>query len=187
MQPGDDAPDLGLEKYRPYLLLLAQVRLGSGLAHKLEPSDIVQESLLQAHRARDQYRGQTDAELAGWLRQILARQLAHSLRDLRRGKRDVRRERSLDDALEASAVRLDAWLAAEQSSPSQRADRHEQLGRLGGALAQLSELQRQAVSLHYLEGCPIAEVAHRLQRSPSAVGGLLFRALKQLRTVLHAP
>lgn len=185
MDPLDGAEDLRLEKYRSYLLLLARVRLGSGLAAKLDPSDVVQETLLQAHGARDQFRGQSEAELAGWLRQILARQLAHSVRDLHRGKRDVQRERSLHDLLEESAHRLDAWLAAEQSSPSQQAARAEQVARLADALQELPDPQREAVVLHYLQGQSVADVAHCLGRTPTAVGGLLFRALKQLRSVLR--
>ncbi len=91
------------------------------------------------HQALDGFRGSTDAEMAAWLRQILAQNLAHAVRDHGRDRRDIGRERSLEAALEASSIRLEGWLAAEQSSPSQLADRNEQLLRVANVLAVLPE------------------------------------------------
>jgi RNA polymerase sigma-70 factor (ECF subfamily) len=122
--PGDDA-DRGLERFRSYLLLLARVRLDPMVRAKVGASDVVQQTLLEAHRDRDQFRGRTVEEQAAWLRAVLARNLANVLRDLRRDKRDVAREQPLQAALDESAVRLESWLAAGQSSPSQQAERHE--------------------------------------------------------------
>ena len=99
--------------------------------------------------------------------------------------RDVAREQPLEAALERSSARLEAWLAADQSSPSQRAIRHEQLLRLAEALAQLPADQRTAVELHHLRGCPVAEVARQMGRSDGAVGALLVRGLKKLRELLR--
>src|SRR5712675_2428421 len=112
-----------LEQYRAYLRLLAGMNLDPRLQSKLDPSDIVQQTLLQAHQGWAQFRGQGEPELLAWLRQILARNLSHTARDLGRARRDVGRERSLEASLEESSVRLQHWLAAEQSSPSQRAER----------------------------------------------------------------
>src|SRR5262249_9943767 len=123
-----------LERFRSYLHLLARMNLDARLRGKLDASDVVQQTLLQAYRALSQFRGQTEAELASWLRQILARNLEHAVRDFSRDKRDVGRERSLQAALDASSARLEAWLAAEQSSPSQRAAHNEQVLRLAEAL-----------------------------------------------------
>src|SRR5262245_41839233 len=118
-----------LERYRPYLLLLARLRLDPRLRGKLDASDVVQQTLLAAHRAREQCRSTTEAEVAACLRQILAHNLANALRDLLRDKRDVRREPSLE-AVEESSRRLEVWLEAEQSSPSAQAVRQEQGVRL---------------------------------------------------------
>src|SRR5437764_11316223 len=107
-----------LESYRDYLRLLARLHLDARLRGKLDPSDVVQETLLKAHEKLDQFRGSTDAELAGWLRQILANQLLQAMRQFSAGVRDVGRERSLEAGLEDSSVRLERWLADEQSSPS---------------------------------------------------------------------
>jgi RNA polymerase sigma-70 factor (ECF subfamily) len=185
MSPALEGDGPGLEQFRSYLHLLAQLHLDPRLRGKLDASDIVQQTLLQAHQARDQFRGRSDGERAAWLRQILARNLAHAVRDFGRDKRDVARERSLEAALDASSARLEAWLAAEQSSPSQQAERDERAVRLAAALDQLPESQRQAVVLHYFQGCPVAEVGRQLGRSTSAVAGLLHRGLKQLREHLH--
>src|SRR4051812_32139805 len=108
-----EAPDL--ERYRSYLRLLARARLDPRLRAKLDPSDVVQQTLLEAHQGIGQFRGNTAEELAGWLRQILARNLANALRDFRRDKRDVAREQDLDGLLRDSSARVEAWLAAEQS------------------------------------------------------------------------
>lgn len=179
-----DADARSLESFRDYLRLLARLQLDPRLRAKLDPSDIVQQTLLQAHKAWDQFRGRNRAELAAWLRSILARNLSAALRHLGRSKRDIAREQSLEGALEASSVRLEAFLASEQSSPSRRADRNEQLLRLAEALATLPDAQREAVTLHHLQGWPLARIAQHLDRTPLAVMGLLHRGLKKLRTHL---
>jgi RNA polymerase sigma-70 factor (ECF subfamily) len=97
----------------------------------------------------------------------------------------VGRERSLEAALEKSSARLEAWLAAEQSSPSESMERNEQLLRLAAALAQLPQDQREAVTLHHLQGWSLAELARHLDRSEAAVAGLLHRGFKKLRDLLH--
>ncbi len=177
----DEAGGFALERYRPYLRLLARSRLDPLLRGKLDPSDVVQQTLLEAHKGRAGFRGQTTAEEAAWLRQILARNLANAVRDLRREKRDAARERSLEAALEQSASALEAWLADEQSSPSQKADRHERAVRVAEALDRLPANQREAVFLRYWECLPLAGIAERLQTTTPAVSGLLQRGLKKLR------
>jgi len=175
---------LAPERFRAYLRMLAELQLGHGVDAKIDPSDIVQQSLLDAHRDRDHFRGQTEAEMAAWLRQILACNLADAARLLGRGKRDTARERSLEAALDASSARLEAWLAAEQSSPSERAERNEAIVRLVDALARLPEANRQALVLRHCQGLSLAEISTRLGRTPPAVAGLLKRGLAELRTLL---
>jgi RNA polymerase sigma-70 factor (ECF subfamily) len=178
------AADFDLEPFRAYLRLLARLHLDRRLQGKLDPSDVVQQTLLQAYQAREQFRGQTEAEQAAWLRQILANHLANVVRDFGRDRRDVGREQSLQVAVQASSARLEVWLAAEQSSPSQKASRHEQLLRLAEALESLPEDQREAVTLHHLQGWTLDELGRHLGRSPAAVAGLIKRGLKQLRKKL---
>jgi RNA polymerase sigma-70 factor (ECF subfamily) len=175
----------GLDHFRSYLLLLAQVRLDRRLQGKLDASDVVQQTLLEAHQGLAQFRGRTVGEQAAWLRQILARNLANAVRDLGRAKRDVNRERSLQAALDESASHLEGWLAAEQSSPSQQAQRHERAVRLADALAALPDNQREAVVLRHFQGCSLADIGRQLSCSTAAVTGLLHRGLKNLRKQLH--
>ena len=172
------------EEFRSYLSLLARAQMPQQIQARLGASDIVQLTMLQAINGADDFRGSTKAEKAAWLRQILARNLAHALRDNRRQKRDVKRERSLEVSVNASSARLIDWLAADQSSPSQKAVFNERVLRLSDALEQLPEAQRLAIELHYWHGLKLAEVAERLEKTNAAVAGLLHRGLKQLRKTL---
>lgn len=173
-----------LEEYREYLGLLARLQVGTRLQAKLDASDIVQQAILQAHAARDQYRGATEAEWLGWLRAILANALASSARKYTAEARDLGRERSLEVALDLSSSRLACLLSADQTSPSERAVRAEEILNLAHAMSALPEDQRQVIELHHLKGLPVAEVAEMLGKSRPSVAGLLFRALKALRNHL---
>ena len=162
--PTANSPMAAFEKYRSYLLLLARLQLDKRWHARIDPSDLVQQTLLDAHAKWHQL-GTENAELAAWLRKALSNNLADALRNLRRAKRDVSREQSLDAALEASSVRLANWLAADQSSPSQQAVRNEDLLRLADALTSLPELQREAIVLHHLQGWSLTDTARGLNRS----------------------
>jgi RNA polymerase sigma-70 factor (ECF subfamily) len=174
-----------LESFRAYLRLLARLHLAPQLRGKLDPSDVVQQTLLQAYQALDQFRGRSAAEWTAWLRQILARNLARAVRDFGRARRDLAREQSLQAALDASSARLEAWLAADQSSPSRHAQQGEQALRLAEALEQLPDAQREALVLQHWQGLSLAEIGQHLGRSPEAVAGLIKRGLKQLRHLMH--
>ena len=184
LQNGKVTPD-SLEKCRQYLQLLDRLHLDQRLQGKLDPADLVQQTLLKAHENIRQFRGRSDAELIGWMRKILVNNLAEAVRRFSADARDVARERSLECGLEESSARLEAWLAADQSSPSQHFLRHEQVLRLADALAELPADQRRAVELHHLKGYPVAEVGKQMHRSRAAVVGLLFRGLKKLRHLLQ--
>jgi RNA polymerase sigma-70 factor (ECF subfamily) len=184
----DRAPDEAgrlLERFRAYLRLLARLHLAPQLRGKLDPSDVVQQTLLQAYQALDQFRGRSEAEWAAWLRQILAHNLARAVRDFGRARRDQAREQPLQAALDASSARLGAWLAADQSSPSERAEQGEEALRLAEALEQLPEAQREALVLQHWQGLSLAEIGEHLGRSPEAVAGLIKRGLKQLRHLMR--
>ena len=174
-----------LEGYRDYLRLLARLQVGTLLHSKLDASDIVQQTMLQAFENQERFRGQTEAEWLAWLRTILANTLSSTVRRYDAQSRQVTRERSLEAELELSSVRLGALLAADQSSPSECIIRGEEVLRLACALGQLPEDQRRAIELHYLRGLVMREAAEVMDRSPAAVAGLLFRGLKKLRELLE--
>lgn len=175
-----------LERFRPYLRLLARLQLGRRWQGKLDASDVVQQTLLQAFQGLPRLRASTDSAVATWLRRILANNLANAMRDLTRAKRNATREQSLNAALDASSLRLEAYLAADQSSPSQRAERNEELLRLAAALELLPNAQREALILHHLQDRSLSEIAQQLDRSTAAVAGLIKRGLKQLRLAMHS-
>ena len=175
-----------LERFRPYLKVLARIQCDRRLQSKFDPSDLVQQTLLQAHQAMDHFQGENDAQRAAWLRQILARTLLHQVRDYGREKRDVRRERSLENTLHASSLKLEQCLAGDLTDPQDKAQKNELLLKLSGSLESLEDGQRDAIILHYLQGWKLAEIAAHLDRSVSAVGGLLHRGLQKLRGELNA-
>jgi RNA polymerase sigma-70 factor (ECF subfamily) len=175
---------LSLDRYRSYLLFLARLQLDSRAQSKLDPSDVVQQTLLEAHAKSFQFEGDEQA-LAAWLRAALANNLRDALRALRAGKRDLARELSLELAIEQSSLRLADVLAAAQPSPSRLASQQEELLRMADALVELPEAQREAVVLHHLQGWPLSEIALRLGRTEPAVAGLLHRGLKRLRCLME--
>ena len=114
----------------------------------------------------------------------MSRTVADAIREARRAKRDMAREQSLQRAVENSSRRMEAWLAAEQPSPSQRAAQSEQLLRVADALLNLPEAQRDAVLYKHFHGLTLAEVSQQMDRTPAAVASLLRRGLKLLRDQL---
>jgi RNA polymerase sigma-70 factor (ECF subfamily) len=176
-----------LEQFRSYLRLLARLHLDPRLQSKLDPSDIVQQTFLQAHQAWHTFQGQTQAELAGWLRRILARNLTHAVRDHARDRRNINRERPLEELVAASSAHLQDWLTAEEASPVQQAEFNEQSLLLAESLEQLPEPQRTAVLLHYWNQQTVPEIARILETTPAAVAGLLKRGLHNLRQRMKEP
>jgi RNA polymerase sigma-70 factor, ECF subfamily len=183
-------PALGqlLELYRNYLELLARLQISRRLRGKVDADDLVQDTFLEAHAAFAQFRGATEAELAGWLRQIMTTNaISLARRYLTAKRRDVRLERELVDEMALSSRVLDQGLIAPQSSPSQEAAKREQAVLLADALKQLPEDYREAIILRQLEGLSFPEVARRMGRSLDSVKKLWMRALTRLRHVLEAP
>jgi RNA polymerase sigma-70 factor (ECF subfamily) len=170
-----------VERYRQYLVMIADRQLDSRLRGKLDASDVVQQTLLEAHQNREQFRGTHEAEQIAWLRKILAHNLLDAMRALRREKRDVAREQSIDVAIEQSSIRLEGWLADQQSSPSQKLARQEEAMQLADMMARLPDSQREALILKNWHDWTVAQIAQHMGSTPAAVAGLLKRGLKKLR------
>jgi RNA polymerase sigma-70 factor (ECF subfamily) len=174
-------PAQALEPFRAYLEVLARVHLDPRLRGKVEPADVVQQVMLRAHAAWPELKAPDRPVLAAWLRRILARTLADTVKHYDRDKRAVGLERSLEADLERSASGLAGWLAADQTSPSQAAVRNEELLRLADALAALPEPMREVVVLKHLRGWPLQRIAEHIGRTVPAVASLLRRGLEELR------
>ncbi|WP_077028100.1 sigma-70 family RNA polymerase sigma factor [Fuerstiella marisgermanici] len=172
-------------RYRAYLRALAIAGMKSELLPKMDPSDVVQQTLLQAVGGVDDFRGETEAERLAWLRRILARNLGHAVKHYARERRDIRREQTICATLDQSSIRMEAMLIDEATAPDERVERAEQIVELCEAVSRLPDSQRRAVELHHWQGLAISQIADEMDRSPAAVAGLLKRGLKALRTKLR--
>ena len=161
-----------------YLHLLARLHLDDRLRGKLDPADLVQETLLKAHQHQSDCRGTSQRERAAWLRRILA----NTLTDLaRRYLQGDRRNVNLEESLHQSSARLEDQLSGAAIPPDVQAQKHESLVWLAQGLASLPEEQRQALEMRHLQGLGLAEIAQRMDRSRASVAGLLRRGLEALR------
>jgi RNA polymerase sigma-70 factor (ECF subfamily) len=182
-----DAEALGrlLEAQRAGLHRMAKRQLEGRIAVRVDASDILQQTFLEAYRGFPQFVGQEMRELLAWLHSILDHKIAGAIRDhTLLQKRDMSRERSIDDTHGGGAP-LKEDLGADHSTPSQKAMRGEDANRLEQALATLPDDQREAVRLRHLEGLALADIAVRLGRSTAATAGLIKRGMKALRRRLH--
>ena len=173
-------------KYRDLLRRLAGRGVDRRVRGRLDESDLVQETLLQAYLSREQVRGRSEPERVGWLRAILANKIAAAHRHFRRRRRDVRRETPPGSPLSEPSGGALAWLEDPGPAPGAGLEREGDLARLAAALAALPADQRRAVEMHHLEGLPFAEVAARMGRSKASVAGLVFRGVLALRERLAA-
>lgn len=169
-------PDL--TRFQPALLLWATSQLPGWVRGKLDPADLVQQTLLEAVAA-EKLAGRPDHDVLAYLR----RALTHNLIDAARKFAPTRADAVALD----SSVRLADWLAADHTSPSERADRNERYARMAVALAALPDDQRRAVELRYLHGMKVTEIATQFGRSEGAVSLLLHRAVDKLRLELTEP
>jgi RNA polymerase sigma-70 factor (ECF subfamily) len=163
------------------------VQIGRRIQGKVDPSDVVQETFLNAHRQFPQFRGTSENELVAWLRRILAGELALTFRRYLGTKaRDLSLEEELGSQLDESSAAMDCGLAASISTPSQRASRREQAVLLSEALARLPEDYREVIILRHLESLSFAIVAERMGRSEDSVQKLWVRALANLRGAMES-
>jgi RNA polymerase sigma-70 factor (ECF subfamily) len=176
-----------LTLYRNYLTILATTQLDARLRRRMSPSDLVQEAMLGAYRDFGKFRGNTERELLAWLRQILINCLHHAYEaHIQAGRRDIRREISLDDmnrAMDHSVIRLAHVLADRGPSPSAPARERERSVAIADQLAKLKSDDRDVIVLRNLQGLSFEEVAERMGRKPGAVRMLWLRAIERFRQV----
>jgi len=164
---------------------LAERQLIGRIAVRVDASDIIQQTFLEAHRSFRQFAGADARELAAWLQRILDHKVAGAIRDHTiLQKRNLRRDQSIDDS-HGGLASLKQQLDAGLSSPSQKAIRGEEAQRLAKALTVLPDDQREAVRLRHLEGWALADIARHLGRSPAATAGMIKRGMQILRRQLR--
>ncbi len=182
-----DASSLGilLHHYTNYMKVLSYARLDSRIRGRLSSSDVVQESMLEAHRDFGAFAGNSIPEFTGWLRQILIHNLTQAVEvHLLAAKRDVRREQSLEEmvaSLSQSHGRFESMLQDHGRSPSSSADQQELLVGLANAIAELPCDYRDVIVLRHIEGLAFPVVAQRMKRTPGATRMLWMRAIEHLR------
>src|SRR6476660_1737019 len=175
-----------LEAARQYLLTIARQEFDADLRAKNSPSDVVQETFVEAQRAFGQFQGDTEAELLAWLRQLLL----HRVGKLRRRYRDTQKRRLAREVAlggDDSSGGLAAGLMADTPSPSGQAMEHEQDEVLQAALERLPEDYRRVIALRYEQQLPFEEIGRLLQRSPDAARKLWARAVERLHEELDPP
>jgi RNA polymerase sigma-70 factor (ECF subfamily) len=170
-----------LESYRNYLRLLARTAIDHTLRGKADPSDLIQETMLKAINNFGAFRGDSEPELAAWLRSILAQNLTDLARHYRTAKRSVQRELSLDELMERSSQTYNRLFASDGRSSSELTSPRDHGVVLAEALAQLSDEQREVIILRSLEQLPWDDVGRRVGRSADAARMVWARALKSLR------
>jgi RNA polymerase sigma-70 factor, ECF subfamily len=184
-QAGDAAArDRLFSQYRDYLALAARARVERSLRAKVDASDLVQQTLLEAHRGFDRFQGTTEAEWLAWLRRILDNNAADFVRRYRgTGKRQVGREVPIAGPADSSAAGAPEPAASDES-PSAQAVRAEGELALTAALAQLTPDHREVIVLRNLQRLPFDEVANRMNRSRPAAQMLWMRAIQKLQEVM---
>lgn len=185
---GDTEP-LGqlLELYRNYLSILASTQLGRRLRRRMNPSDLVQETMLAAHRDFASFRGSNERDLLAWLRRVLINCLHHAFETHVGAKmRDVRCEISLEQvsvAMDRSAVNFAQNLADPGPSPSFPLRQRERAVILANQLSKLRPQYREVIVLRNLRGLSFEEVAEHMDRKPGTVRMLWLRAIDKFKQV----
>jgi len=148
----DQAMAERLQRLRPALITLAEALIAPAVRSELDASDLVQQTLLEAHLDRQSLSIFSEQQVLSWLREALRHNVVDAARHLKTQKNDVRRNCRLGD-LHTTVTRIADLLAADQTSPSEYVEREEQVAKLLEAMQSLTDGQRQAVILKHLRGC----------------------------------
>lgn len=168
---------------RNYLLTIAHDELPPDVRTKVAPSDLVQESLIEAHRDFATFTGQQRQELLAWLRRILLHNLANAKRKYRdTSKRELAREVYLD-GFDSSTGRP-VELPDVQSSPSSIFLEQERLNRLQAAIERLPDEYRLVILLRHRDHHSFDFIAARLNKTSEATRKIWSRAVERLRQEL---
>jgi RNA polymerase sigma-70 factor (ECF subfamily) len=170
---------------REYLNQLARGQLEQWMQGKVDASDIVQQTLLEAYRDFEKFQGDSAGEWAAWLRCILERNAADFIRHYRgTAKRNTRREIPLPQPGDGSSILTPGEPPALDATPSQEFLHRDEEQRMVQALRKLSVDHRQVIELRNLQRLPFDEVAEKMHRSRPAAQMLWKRAIEKLQEIL---
>jgi RNA polymerase sigma-70 factor (ECF subfamily) len=174
-----------LQRYRPYLNLVASQRIDRRIVRRVCEADLVQQTLAEAAARFDTFRGDTEAEFSAWIQTIFGHVLEQAIRvHVLAAKRSVTRERPLHyEAGSASFYWFD--FAADESTPSKILIRGERALRLAQHVESLPGRQGVAIRLRFFEGMKVRQIAETMGLSHAAVAGLLKRGLRILRDTMN--
>ena len=184
MEPADTSFTRNIERFRPILLTLAEAMISPKLQCDLEASDLVQQTLMEAHHHADKLASTESAPFFAWLRTCLKHNILDSIKHLKTQKQGIRRRERASE-LAHSFDQLDKVFVSDQTSPSQIAQRNEQITILLEILQDLPSNQRTAVIMKHLRGCSLREIAEALCLSEAAVAGLLHRGRQRLVALME--
>jgi RNA polymerase sigma-70 factor (ECF subfamily) len=183
---GDDrALQWLLERHRPRLKRMIALRLDVRLASRLDPSDIVQEVLINAARKLPDYARDRPVPFYPWLHRMASERLAQThRRHLRARRRDAGREQAGDAPWGSGVAALADLLADSGTSPSGGLIRDEERRELALALEQLPGPDREILMMRYLDQLNFAEIAAVLAITEATARVRHFRALQRLGPLL---
>ena len=186
-QDGDeDAMRIVLQRHRRLLRKMVANRLDRALAARVDASDVVQDVLWKASRRLDEFLANPGVPFQVWLRRLAQDRIIDMHRRHRAAaRRSVDRERRLNGPGHGqSSVNLLRELQANAPSPLEDAIRQELAHRFAAALEQLSDNDREVISMRHFEQMTNQEVAEALECSHATAGMRYLRALRRLREVL---
>jgi RNA polymerase sigma-70 factor (ECF subfamily) len=180
---GDDSARSDLAQHvQSYVTIMADKNLERGVRTNVGPSDIVQQTLMQMVNGIEDFRGESTAEFYGWLNKIIQNEANRASRDLKRQKRDIRRQRSLD--AQDSVVKKIHSPEDNHPTPGTEAIGNERIELFYRALEKLPEDYATVIRLRNLEELGFNEIGEKMDRSSDAASKLWFRAIVKFQKEL---
>ncbi|MGB7343993.1 MAG: sigma-70 family RNA polymerase sigma factor [Pirellulaceae bacterium] len=186
-QSNPDDPESNLRQswsigpLRSWLVQIAKRELPKDLQGKLDPSDIAQQTMMDAWRGEERFQGTTHAQRLAWLRVILRRVVLQQHRKAMSTKRGAGAERAVTDAISHASIRIEELASGNEPQPDEGVVNAEKSLQLAEALETMPEDYRRVIELRHFDGKTHEQVAQELGRSNAAVRVLWVRALAELR------
>jgi RNA polymerase sigma-70 factor, ECF subfamily len=167
-------------EYRKYLIILAKAQISFDRRGQIDPSDLVQQTLLDAAKDPTILHSRTRPEMMSWLRRILRDNFFDRLRRLKLEAQVV----PLDHLFEKTSHGLSSILPGSESGPDARIMRAEDALIVAELLRKLPDAQAEAIVLKHCEGMSVKEISRHMNKTPAAVGGLLRHGMRKLRELM---